>query len=161
MIDLKNRIFVLESTAYQKLSEHSKNAQKKRARICAHNGVDAALHEMFIMLKKNSYVRPHRHHNKSESIHIVCGTLEVLFFDNSGAIQKRIELSGDSNSSTYYIRYEGAIWHSVLVKSEEALFHETTNGPFKPEDTEYAEWAPIDSDNAKVIRYMETLRAES
>ena len=86
--------------------------RKKRARICAHNGVDAALHEMFIMLKKNSYVRPHRHHNKSESIHIVRGTLkgkntcQSSFFDNSGAIQKRIELSGDSNSSTYYIRYE-------------------------------------------------------
>ena len=43
-------------------------APRKRARLCLHRGDEAAVHEMVIALDRDTYVRPHRHAGKSESL---------------------------------------------------------------------------------------------
>lgn len=36
---------------------------------------------MLIVMAKGSYIRPHKHKNKSESFHIIEGLLDVIVFD--------------------------------------------------------------------------------
>src|SRR5262245_15632112 len=48
---------------------------KRRARLCAHPGTEDLLHEMLIVLGRDSYVAPHRHIGKSESFHLIDGAL--------------------------------------------------------------------------------------
>jgi hypothetical protein len=48
---------------------------------------------------------------------------------------------GDAVSGKSYVyRLSSPIWHSVSVRSEYAAIHEVTNGPFRAEEDEFAEW---------------------
>jgi hypothetical protein len=44
-----------------------------------------------------------------------------------------------------------------LIRSETVVFHETTNGPFKREDTDFASWAPEEDDEKSARGFQETL----
>ena len=44
---------------------------RQRVRLCAHHRAEDALHEMLIVLGRGTYVRPHRHVNKTESFHVI------------------------------------------------------------------------------------------
>ena len=61
-----------------------------KSRICSHKNIEEKLHEMFIFHKKDYYVRPHRHFNKSESILILEGSADLVLFDEKGDIQNVI-----------------------------------------------------------------------
>src|SRR5438309_9931257 len=65
---------------------------RKRARLCAHPGPDDPLHEMLIVLDRGTYIRPHKHGDKSESFHIIEGELDVVLFHDSGAIREVIRM---------------------------------------------------------------------
>ena len=48
----------------------------------------------------------------------------------------------------FFYRLMEPCFHTVLVNTPHALFHETTNGPFDRGDTEFAAWAPAEGDRA-------------
>ena len=49
---------------------------------------------MFIALSDETYIRPHKHLNKSESLHVLEGSADVVFFDEKGKITKIIDFVG-------------------------------------------------------------------
>jgi hypothetical protein len=52
---------------------------------------------------------------------------------------------------------EPLIWHTLIVRSEFLVFHETTNGPFNREDTIFPLWAPEEKEAEQVIGFIESL----
>lgn len=108
-----------------------------RVRLCLHGGLDEALHQMVIALPKGDYVRPHCHHGKVESMMALEGQADLIFFDREGAKSQRLSLR--ANQSSLVRIYPGA-FHTLQVLSAMFLFLETTTGPFRREDTEYAVW---------------------
>lgn len=122
------------------LKEKVKSNPRKRIRICVHPGADDTLHEMLIVLAKGIDLPPHKHKNKSESFHIVEGSLKVLFFDEDGTITDSVEMGDLASGKTFFYRLSKPIYHTVVPLSEIVVFHETTNGPFKPEDLIVAPW---------------------
>jgi cupin fold WbuC family metalloprotein len=129
---------------------------RKRARLCAHNSHSDALHEMIICLARGTYVRPHRHPGKSESFHMIDGELDVVLFEPDGAIREVLHLAPYHSGDLFFYRLNEPCFHTVIPRSPTVLFHETTNGPFDPTDTEFAEWAPSESEGAE--GYLEDLR---
>lgn len=119
-----------------------------RCRICTHNGPEASLHEMMITLKKESYIRPHRHLGKVESFHLIDGTVDIVFFDEAGRIVKVCRMGNYQSGDSFYYRIEEPLYHTLLIRSDFLVFHETTNGPFLAEDTEFPAWAP-EADDSK------------
>jgi cupin fold WbuC family metalloprotein len=115
---------------------------RKRTRLCAHPDEGNILHEMFIILGKENYIRPHRHLHKSESFHVIEGSADIILFDDRGTPIQRIELGDYSSGRRFYFRIDRSIFHTVVVISACFVFHETTNGPFNRSDTEFALWAP-------------------
>src|SRR5687768_8037033 len=59
---------------------------RKRIRICTHKDTADPLHEMLIVHTRDTYVRPHKHLNKSESFHVIEGTVDVVIFNESGDV---------------------------------------------------------------------------
>ena len=55
-------------------------------RLCAHPAVDDRLHEMVIAMARETYVRPHKHVNKSESVHVIEGLADAVLFDDAGNV---------------------------------------------------------------------------
>lgn len=64
-------IVKIDCSEIETLKNRSINNKRKRIRICAHNSVDDNLHEMFIVHAKDTYVKPHKHLNKPESMFII------------------------------------------------------------------------------------------
>ncbi|MBF0382239.1 MAG: WbuC family cupin fold metalloprotein [Magnetococcales bacterium] len=132
--------------------------KRKRIRLCVHADPDDNLHEMLIILHKDTYVPPHAHQNKSESFHMIQGALDIVLFNQDGTPKSAIPLSTDGSDYLYY-RLSDATFHTVLPRSEWVIFHETTNGPFRREETIFADFAPDNSssvDNQK--SYLAKLR---
>jgi cupin fold WbuC family metalloprotein len=134
----------------------AQRSPRRRARFCAHTQRNDLLHEMLICLARDTYVRPHRHPGKSESFHIIRGELDVVLFHDDGAIREIIRMGPYSSGLAFFYRLSEPCYHTVVVKSEQVLFHETTNGPFDPAETDYAPWAPPEGD-ADCKAYLRSL----
>jgi cupin fold WbuC family metalloprotein len=131
---------------------------RKRARLCAHPGPDDRLHEMLIVLDRETYIRPHRHGSKAESFHIIEGELDVVIFHDDGAVREVVRMGPYVSGKAFYYRIMEPCYHSVLIHTPYAMFHETTNGPFNRADTEFAAWSPAEGDEGVAV-FVDSIRA--
>lgn len=125
-----------------------------RSRICAHRDSANTLHEMIITLSRCSYIRPHRHFGKCESFHMIEGELDVVIFDENGQITDVVRMGPYGAGRCFFYRMADPLFHTVLVRTETVIFHETTNGPFVREDTEFAEWAPDEKNSEAAADFV-------
>jgi cupin fold WbuC family metalloprotein len=132
-----------------------------RVRLCAHKGNDNLLHEMVIVLSRGTYIRPHKHLSKSESFHIIEGAVDIAIMDDAGAVTEVIQLSDYPSGKQFYYRIADPIFHTLLIRSELLVIHETTNGPFTKGDAIFASWAPDEADAAAAQKYMETVASSA
>ena len=139
------------------LKSKAANNRRKRARLCTHLSPEDVLHEMLIVHCKGTYVQPHKHIGKSESFHIIEGSLGVVVFDDSGKIIKVIHMGDPSLGLVIYYRLSDSFYHSVVPLSDIVVFHETTNGPFKREDIVLAPWAPGEEEAEEAERYFKMI----
>jgi len=133
---------------------------RKRIRLCAHRDVEDELHEMLIIHKKDIYVRPHKHLNKSESFHIIEGLVDVVVFDDDGSIIEVIKMGDYSSGLMFYYRLSDPYYHTLIIRSDFLVFHETANGPFRRADMVFAPWAPDESDITGQNEFIERLSRE-
>ena len=108
---------------------------RKRIRICAHRDASDRLHEMLIAMTRDTYIRAHKHLNKSESVHVIAGSADFVLFDDAGQISEIIEVGDYASGRQFYYRVSGPQYHTLLIRSEVLVVHETTNGPFHRDDT--------------------------
>jgi cupin fold WbuC family metalloprotein len=130
---------------------------RKRVRLCSHPNIEDFLHEMLLVHSKGNYIRPHKHINKSESLHIVEGEMRVFIFDESGNIQDIINMSPYNPMKPFYCRLSKSVYHTMTIISDFVVFHETINGPFKREDNVDALWSPNEDDNEAKENYIKKL----
>lgn len=138
------------------IKEVAVDSKRGRARVCAHRDNADSLHEMLIAMRRNSYVRPHRHWGKVESFHLVEGAADVVVMEESGTIVDVVRLDPVSD---FFYRLDRPKYHTVLVESPVLVIHEVTNGPFDPADTQYGPFAPDEADISDAADYMCRLRA--
>ena len=124
------------------LGSRASASPRRRARLCAHRDAAQTLHEMFICLHRGTYIRPHKHAGKVESFHVIQGEVDVLLFDDEGQVTQVVALGEFGSGKPFYYRLSIAAFHSVVPRTQHVFFHETTNGPFRADDTLYPDWAP-------------------
>jgi cupin fold WbuC family metalloprotein len=154
-------IIEVDDATIDMLIEASGMEPKRRARLNLHNSDDDLLHEMIIAFRKDSLNMPHRHVGKSESMHVMRGSVDVVIFDDEGTETRRIRLEcpHDLNPPTVprVLRMAAPLWHTVIPLKDIVVVHETTNGPFIPgKNMEIPPWAPQESELAA---WVEGLRA--
>jgi cupin fold WbuC family metalloprotein len=130
-----------------------------RARICAHSDNEDAVHEMVIAISSSSYIRPHRHIGKSESFHIVEGSVDIVMFDDGGGIADVIELGDRNSGRDFFYRLSESRFHMPLSRTDVLVIHEVTNGPFDRNRTIFAPFAPAEDQIDEVRRYMSKISA--
>lgn len=128
-------------------------------RLCTHQNKDDHMpHEMLIVHLKGAYVRPHKHIAKSESFHFIEGFAEVVILDDKGKIFDVVSMGAYGSDQIFYYRIPENYYHTLVIHSDVLIFHESTRGPHKKEETVYASWAPDGSNDDENIRYMKELR---
>ena len=130
---------------------------RKRIRLCAHASPEDRLHEMLIVHERSAYVRPHKHPGKTESMHIIEGLVDVIVFHDDGRIERVIRMGDYASGETFFYRMAKPVFHTLIIRTDILVFHETTSGPFDPWDTVFATWAPEDSDVNSVSIFMAQL----
>lgn len=152
-----SEIVTVDHQDIHSLKEQVMNCPNKRIRICAHENSDDNLHEMIIIIAKGSYIRPHKHHKKSESFHIIDGLLDVIVFDDVGNVVKIIPMGDSKSGKNFFYRLSAAYFHTLILKTDLVIFHETTQGPWNKGDTEYAPWSPEAGDVVGEQEYFQNL----
>jgi cupin fold WbuC family metalloprotein len=93
----------------------------------------------------DSYMQPHLHpgDEKIEKIYLLQGSLAVLFFDDTGAVQRVTVLE---HGQTECVEVPAFTWHTYVMLSESAITYETMMGQYEPKTwKEFAQWAPAEN----------------
>jgi len=147
----------VDASDIDKLKQKAGRNPRRRVRICAHKDVSESLHEMLIVHEKSCYVRPHKHVNKIESFHIIEGSADIILFDEDGRVNQSIRMGDYATGRKFFYRLPASRYHTLLIHSEVFVFHEITNGPFRPDDTVWAPWAPPETEEDETSQYMAAL----
>lgn len=115
---------------------------RQRVRLCTHQSIEDRLHEMFVAYVKATYVRPNKHIGKDESLHILQGSADFVFFDDAGTVIDVVPLGTYDSGRAFYCRIPHGVYHTWVIHSDVIVVHETTPGPFDRKDTIFAAWAP-------------------
>jgi len=132
-------------------------APVRRARLCLHHDHADTVQEMVIAFCRDTYNRPHRHRNKSESFHVIEGRLAIVLFDDAGNPTRQVHLGPPGGSLPFLYRLSSDRWHAVLPLSEYVVIHETTTGPFELGQTEFATWSPDGTHHERVRHFLARL----
>ncbi len=116
--------------------------ENRKVRLCLHKKTTDNSHEMVIVHLKDCYVRPHKHIHKTESIHVLAGEAQILFFSEEGLVTQQFEMGDITSGKPFFYRLDASIYHSLIVTSDYLVFKETTEGPFILENTIFPDWAP-------------------
>ena len=151
------RLVTVGSRDIEELKDLATRNRRKRIRLCAHRDVDDKVHEMLIVHAKDAYVRPHKHLTKSESFHIIEGTADVVIFDEEGTATDLVKMGDHSSPWSFYYRISEPYYHTVLIRSDFLVFHETATGPFIRSDSVMAPWSPEEDDVRAVAEFSARL----
>jgi cupin fold WbuC family metalloprotein len=154
-----DEIVTVDAGDVARLKQDASDNARRRIRLCAHRNIGDRLHEMLIVHARDAYVRPHKHLGKSESFHVVEGDVDVVLFDDEGGVREMIRMGAFASGRPFFYRIADPVFHTLLIRSEVLVFHETTSGPFRREDTVFAPWAPDDGDAMAVNRFLVDLEA--
>jgi len=160
VISAEGEFVSLADEIVERLAAGSKLMERGRMRFCAHRSGDDLLHEMLIALARDTYIRPHRHGGKSESAHVVSGYGDLLRFEDDGRVESVLRVEPYGSGGCFYYRMAMPQYHMLIVRSDVLVVHETTNGPFRPEETEFAPWAPDELDIAGRALFLDRLEKE-
>ena len=144
----------LDKTDIENLKGLALQNPRERARFCSHHTGEELVHEMFIIHPQDAYVRPHKHLRKIESMMVLQGEVDYVTFDENGGIRSKISMGDFSSGKIFYNSLRREIYHTLLIRSEWLVFLEVAQGPFKKEDTLFAEWSPAEEDSQGVKKFI-------
>lgn len=145
---------VIDSELIAELKERALKAPRRRCRLCGHDGPNSPLHDMLIVLHRDGYVPPHRHHGKSESFHLIEGRAWLVTFDEVGKLALARLMRPAAEGGPFFYRMPAGVYHSLILETPWLVFHEATTGPFDATKTETPAWAPDPEAIAEGRRYL-------
>ena len=156
-----DQTFSLQSSNLNELVGLASGNMRKRARLCAHRDPSDQVQQMFIAHKRGTYVRPHKHLKKAESMLILEGSADYIVFNIIGEVESITPMTPCSHDEVFYTTIAPGIYHSLRIKSDWLIFLEVTEGPFNKEETIFADWSPDELDLQGVREFMDKFDARN
>ncbi|MCP4912754.1 MAG: cupin fold metalloprotein, WbuC family [Oligoflexia bacterium] len=121
----------IEEADYHTVRKLKQESESTIARINYHDDLESILQTMLILMDSDHKGAIHRHNDKDETLTVVKGKLEILFYDDQGNIENTHLLSKNET-----ILLKKGSWHQVRCPEGEVYFLEIANGPFRPDLTD-------------------------
>ena len=141
----------------QDLGRKAATALRKRLNHNFHESLDDPVQRLIVVMKKGTYIRPHRHvaENKWEFAVALQGRMQVILLNDDGSLRERVDLA--PGGQTIGLEIPPEAWHTWLALEEDAAFFECKRGPYHPEKTNvFAPWSPPEGDK-RVAEYSQWL----
>lgn len=148
---------LLTQTLLDDLATKAAAAPRGRAHHNIHADATDPVQRFFVAADRRTYIRPHRHLQRSELGVALRGSFDLLTFTDDGALMARQPFGARLPAFAY--EAELLTWHTLVAREDGSVFLEVKQGPYDPATAaEFAEWAPPEGD-AAVLALQQWLAA--
>lgn len=120
---------VIDKILLDELSAKAKENPRLRQAMDLRNSPEDLSQRMLNALEPGTIMHIHRHHASSETVVVLRGKIEWIFYDNDGNETERVML--DANGEPRMLNVERDRWHS-LTCLESAVLFESKSGAYQP-----------------------------
>ena len=112
------------------LSAQAKASPRLRQAMDLRNSPEDLSQRMLNALEPGTVMPIHRHHASSETVVLLRGRIQWVFYDDNGKETERVVL--DANSDLRMLNVERDRWHSLVCLEEGSVLFESKDGAYQP-----------------------------
>ena len=121
---------VIDNKILDELSAQAKVNPRLRQSMDLRNSPEDQSQRMLNALEPGTIMPIHRHHLSSETVVILRGKIEWIFYDNDGNETERVTL--DANGEPRMLNVERDRWHSLICLESGSVLYESKDGAYHP-----------------------------
>lgn len=121
---------VIDKKVLDGLSAQAKANPRLRQAMDLRNSSDDLSQRILNALEPGTVMPIHRHHSSSETVVVLRGKIEWIFYDNEGDETERVTL--EANGEHRMLNVEKDRWHSLICLESGSVLFETKDGPYHP-----------------------------
>jgi cupin fold WbuC family metalloprotein len=146
---------LFEDKLIDELAAKAAASPRRRAHFNIHSSATDPIQRFLVAAQQDSYFRPHLHRTNAELAIVLRGRIELLTFDEGGAVTDR-QAIGEGTGRFAYETPNGT-WHTLIPVRGPAVFLEVKQGPYDPATAaDFARWAPAEGEES-VPRFQQWL----
>ena len=121
---------VVDKKVLDELTAQAKENPKLRCNMDLRNSPEDMSQRMLNALEPGTVMPIHRHHDSSETVVIVRGKIQWVFYDENGNETERVVL--DAEGDLRMLNVEKDRWHSLECLESGSVLYESKDGPYHP-----------------------------
>ncbi len=121
---------IVDKNILNELSAQAKANPRLRQAMDLRNSPEDLSQRMLNALEPGTVLPIHRHHASSETVVLLRGKIEWIFYDDNGNETERVTL--DANGDPRMINVERDRWHSLVCLESGSVLYESKNGKYEP-----------------------------
>lgn len=121
---------VIDNKILDDLSAQAKASPRLRMAMDLRNSPEDLSQRMLNALELGTVMPVHRHHGSTETVVVLRGKIEWVFYDDNGNETERVVL--DANGEPRMLNVERGRWHSLVCLEEGSVLYESKDGPYHP-----------------------------
>ncbi len=121
---------IINKEALDNLSAQAKASLRLRMNLDLRNSPSDGSQRMLNALEPGTVMPIHRHRASSETVVIIRGKIQWVFYDDDGNETERVTL--DANGELRCLNVEKGRWHSLECLESGSVLFECKDGPYEP-----------------------------
>ena len=121
---------IINNEILDNLSAQAKASSRLRMAMDLRNSPEDLSQRMLNALEPGTVLPIHRHRASSETVVILRGKIEWVFYDDNGHETERVTL--DANGEPRMLNVERDRWHSLECLEPNSVLYESKNGAYQP-----------------------------
>ena len=125
---------IIDKQILDDLSTKAKANPRLRQNMDLRNSPEDQSQRMLNALEPGTIFPIHRHRGSSETVVIIRGKIQWIFYDDNGVETERVTL--DANGDLRMLNVERGRWHSLVCLEPNSVLFESKDGPYEPQRPE-------------------------
>ena len=121
---------IINDKILDELSAKARENPRLRQSFDLRNSPEDGSQRMLNALEPGTVMPIHRHHASSETVAILRGKIEWVFYDDQGNVTERVLL--DAEGENRCLNVEKDRWHSLVCKESGSVLLECKDGKYAP-----------------------------
>lgn len=121
---------VIDSKILDELSAQAKESPRLRKNMDLRNSPEDLSQRMLNALEPGTVMPIHRHRASSETVVLLRGKIQWVFYDDDGNETERVTL--DANGEPRMLNVERDRWHSLVCLEPGSVLFESKDGKYEP-----------------------------
>lgn len=121
---------IIDTALLDTLSAQAKASPRLRMNLDLRNSPEDSSQRMLNALEPGTVLPIHRHLRSSETVVILRGRIQWIFYDDAGSETERVTLDADGPLRMLVV--EQGRWHSLLCLDPGSVLFESKDGKYEP-----------------------------